>query len=525
MAQLYSEVSADEARAVDLNAEYLGVPRELLMENAGRSVVEVVSSRVDVRGKRVLVVAGVGNKGGDGFVAARHLSIRGAKVTVVLVGSEAELTTREARLNWEILKNMDLTVETLTFSSLGMEGLVKKAEEADVIIDALIGTGLRGVLRGPARQVVEALNCAQGLKVAIDVPTGLEPDTGEVLGAAFKAHVTVTMHKPKKGLRLAPEWAGEVVVAEIGIPPEAEIYTGPGDVAAVVKPRRADTHKYDYGVVLVVGGSPLYAGAPALAGMAALKSGVGLVIVAAPSSAALHIKSFSPDLIVYSTKGEWVDEEAAMDVIAAGLLKRATVMVLGPGLGFNDATVAGVRALLSAAAERGLRTLIDADGLKSLAKLGPPGVRLDYVLTPHRGEYRAMMGEEVRAGLEAAIEAAKRLAKKYGATVVLKGHRSVITDGERIKVNRTGNPGMAVGGVGDVLSGLIAGFMAQGASSFAACCAATYVNGRAGDLVAAEKGYHFTASDLLDAVPKALRELEPWVANYAKESAPKKVSI
>ncbi|MCX8204824.1 MAG: NAD(P)H-hydrate dehydratase [Candidatus Nezhaarchaeota archaeon] len=521
--ELSAELSADEARAVDLNAEHLGIPRELLMENAGRSIADVVSSRVDVRGRSVLVVAGAGNKGGDGFVAARHLSTRGAKVTVVLVSSEAEIATREARLNWEVLKNMDLTVEVHTLSSLGVEGLAKKVEEADVIIDALVGTGLSGALREPVKKVVEALNRGKGLKVAIDIPTGLNSDTGEVLGTAFKAQITVTMHKPKRGLKLAREWTGEVVVAEIGIPVEAEVYTGPGDVAAVIKPRRADTHKYDYGVVLVVGGSPLYAGAPALAGMAALKSGVGLVVVAAPSSSAPYIKSFSPDLIVHSIKGEWIDEGAARIIIEAGLLEKATVMALGPGLGFNDATVAGVKALLSEASERGLRTLIDADGLKALATLSSPLKALDYVLTPHRGEYRALMGEEAGRGLEEAIEAAKRLAKKYRATVVLKGHRSVITDGERVKVNRSGNPGMAVGGVGDVLSGLIAGFMAQGAPSFTACCAATYINGRAGDLAAAEKGYHFTASDLLEAVPRALRELEPWATGYAELSAPRRL--
>lgn len=492
------------------------------MENAGRGVADAISSKMDVRGKRVLIVAGTGNKGGDGFVAARHLSIRGAKVTVVLVGSEAEIATREARLNWEILKNMDLTVETFTLSSLGAEELAKRAEEADVIVDALVGTGLRGALREPMRWVVEALNRGRGLKVAIDVPTGLDSDTGEVRGTAFKAHLTVTMHKPKKGLGLAREWTGEVLVAEIGIPIEAEVYTGPGDVMAVVKPRRPDTHKYDYGVVLVVGGSPLYAGAPALAGMAALKAGAGLSIVAAPSSAAPYIKSFSPDLIVYPVEGEWVDGRVARRIAEAGLLSRATVMVLGTGLGFNEATVAGVEALLREAVQRGLRVLIDADGLRALAKLGPPEGELDYVLTPHGGEYRVLMEEEVGRGLEACIESAKRLAKKYRATVVLKGHRSVITDGERVKVNRAGNPGMAVGGVGDVLSGLIAGFMAQGASSFAACCAATYVNGRAGDLAAAEKGYHFTASDLLDAIPRALRELEPWAASYAEASAPRR---
>jgi NAD(P)H-hydrate epimerase len=522
-AGLSEELSADEARAIDLNAEHLGVPRGLLMENAGRSVAEAVCSKLRLQGARVLIAAGTGNKGGDGFVAARHLAGRGAEVTVVLVGSEAELASQEAKMNWEALKNMDLSVTAVTLSQAGgVEAVSRMAEEADVVVDALVGIGLRGGLREPMKGVVEALNRCRGLKVAIDVPTGLDPDTGEVAGSAFKAHVTVTMHKPKRGLSRSPDWVGEVVVADIGIPLEAEVYVGPGDVALIAKPRRPDTHKYDYGVVLIVGGSPLYAGAPALAAMAALKAGVGLALVAAPSSAAPYIKSFSPDMIVYDLRTEWIDEEAARRIRELGLLERVNVVVLGPGLGFNEATVAGFKDLLAEVVGRGLRALIDADGLKALSKLGPPPKPLDLALTPHGGEFKALMGEEPPRGLAEAAEAARKLALKYGSVVLLKGHRSIITDGSRVKVNRTGNPGMAVGGVGDVLSGLAAGFMAQGATTFQACCAASYINGRAGDLAAAERGYHFTASDLLNVVPKALRELEPWAAGYAERTAPRR---
>ena len=519
-------LSVEEARAIDINAEFLGVPRKLLMENAGRSVAEAVAKRMDVENKKIVILAGTGNKGGDGFVAARHLAIRGAKVTVVLLGSERQLTTKEARMNWKAIKNMDLSVQTLTVQDPSqLSELEDLVIGADVVVDALIGTGLRGELREPVRSAVELMNKSKGLKVAIDVPTGLNPDTGEVARGVFKAHVTITMHRAKKGFMGREEYIGELEIADIGIPLEAELYIGPGDVMSILKPRKADTHKYDYGVVLIVGGSPLYAGAPALAGMAALKAGAGLAFIASPSSASPYIKGFSPDLIVIPLRGDWVDEAAISDENLKRALDRADVVAVGPGLGFNEDTVKGLGALLEEVKRRELKVLIDADGLKALGRGGYDVEGLDLVLTPHLGEYRALMGEEVPRNLEGAIEAARKLAAKYKAVAILKGHRSVVTDGRRVKVNRTGNAGMAVGGVGDVLSGLIAGFMAQRVEAFKACVAASFINGRAGDLAANEKGYHFTASDVLFMVPYALKELEPWTSSYAEASAPFKGEV
>ncbi len=507
-------LTVDEARAIDLNAEYLGVPRELLMENAGRAVAEAVARRIKVEGKNVVVLAGTGNKGGDGFVASRHLAIKGAKVTVILLGTEDDIVTKEAKMNWRALKAMDLSVEIKRIrDSAELREVERFIVEADVVIDALIGTGLRGELREPFKTAVQLMNRSRGLKVAIDVPTGLNPDTGEVLGGAFRADVTVTMHRAKKGMAGREDYTGEVEVADIGIPPEAELYAGPGDVSMVIKPRRPDTHKYDYGVVVVIGGSPLYAGAPALAAMAALKAGCGLAVVVAPRSAAPYIKSYSPDLIVLPLKSDWLSREALEgEGELERLFSRKCVVVLGPGMGLSDESRRGFEYVLDKAAELGLRVVIDADGLKALKGLEGRLKNLDSALTPHRGEFKALFGYEPPLSLSGAVEAALREASRLRCTLVLKGHLTVVADGLRVKINREGNPGMAVGGVGDVLSGLIAGFMAQGARTFEACVAATFINGRAGNLTASEKGYHFTASDVLDKVPAALREYEYWLS-------------
>ena len=504
-------LSAEEARALDLNAEHLGVSRQLLMESAGKAVADEVARRVKVEGARVVVVAGTGNKGGDGFVAARHLASRGAKVVVVLLGDEGGIATREARANWEALKSMDLSVELATVRD---SAELVKVEElivgADVVVDALLGTGVRGEVREPYRSAVRLMNSSRGLKVAIDLPTGLHPDTGEVLGEAFRADVTVTMHRAKKGMVGRGDLTGEVVEAEIGIPPEAEVYVGPGDVALALRPRRPDTHKYDYGVVVVVGGSPTYAGAPALAAMAALKAGCGLSVVLAPRTAAHAIKQYSPDIIVVPLDCDELSRRGLEgSVEASRFLERCSVIVVGPGMGVGE----GAREAVAYVLERWrrARVVVDADGLRALRGLEGALKGVDAALTPHRGEFRALFGYEPPRDLEGGVEAARREAHRLGCTLVLKGHLTVVTDGRRVKVNREGNPGMAVGGVGDVLSGLIAGLMAQGVETFRACAAATFLNGRAGNRAASVKGYHFTAMDVLESLPYVMREFEPWI--------------
>ena len=216
------ELTAEEMMIVDENSEYLGVPRLLLMENAGRSVADVIEQRTGIKGKKIVVVAGRGNKGGDGFAAARHIACRGGRPVVILVGRGIDIEGREAKYNWEMVKRMDWSIRLLELRDhADLDVLRKELGEADVIVDALIGTGLRGPLREPLLSVVKAINSCNAFKVSIDVPTGVNPSTGEVHGEAIKADVTVTMHKPKKGLRGNEQYTGEVVVANIGVPPEA----------------------------------------------------------------------------------------------------------------------------------------------------------------------------------------------------------------------------------------------------------------------------------------------------------------
>ncbi|MEM1537388.1 MAG: NAD(P)H-hydrate dehydratase [Candidatus Nezhaarchaeales archaeon] len=508
-------LSAEEMAAIDENADYLGVPRALLMENAGRSVADCVKSRLNVTNKRIVVFAGLGNKGGDGFVAARHLAVAGAKVTVLLLGEEGRIATSEARLNWNALKNMDHTVKLITVKdSIALESIASSLEGVDVTIDALVGTGLRGPLRGLALSAVKLMNGLKGLKVAIDIPTGLDAADGRVHGEAFKADLTVTMHKPKKGLLENRSYVGELIVADIGIPKEAELYAGPGDIRLIVKPRKPQTHKYDYGCVLVIGGSKFYSGAPALAALAALKAGVGLTVVATPEVVANVVRSYSPNLIVRPLKGDLLTLKNVSE--AAQAMDRADSIVVGPGLGIEEETFEAFEVVVKEALKRELPILIDADGLKALAVKKCKLSSNLSVITPHFAEFKQLTGVEPPQDRGQRMEVAIKAATDFKATLVLKGHETIITDGVRVKVNKTGNPGMAVGGTGDVLSGLIAAFLAQGVEPFKASVAGAFINGLAGDLAAKEKGYQLLATDLLEKIPIILRRFQPWVEEYVE---------
>ena len=265
-------ISSKDMRIADENASFLGLSRLLLMENAGRAVAEELFRRLNgLKGRKVVVVAGLGNNGGDGMVAARHMASMGAEVCIILLGREEDIRTEEARANWAVLKNMFLTVRLRTartpeelrsaWSELG-------AEEVDAIVDAIFGTGIRGRIRSPYSDAIELINRAseKALVVSVDLPSGLDPDTGQPSEPTVKADLTITMHKPKPGL-LAPEareFVGELIVANIGMPPEAEFFVGPGDLRAYLRPRRPPhAKKGDFGRILVVGGGPDYSGAPA----------------------------------------------------------------------------------------------------------------------------------------------------------------------------------------------------------------------------------------------------------------------
>ena len=502
-----NSLSVAEIRAIDENAEFLGVPRLLLMENAGRAIVEEIAKRFEPRDLEVLILAYIGNKGGDGFVVARQLASLGSKVTVILLERPERIASKEARLNFEALLKMERSIRLIIApDSAELKKTRELFEEADVIVDALLGTGIRGPLREPVLTAVEAINASGKFVVSIDVPTGVDPDTGEVSGKAVTANLTITHHKPKKGFANpeAKPYLGELVVASIGIPPEAEFFAGPGDLRMAVKKRSPTSHKGENGRVLIVGGSKDFSGAPALAALAALRAGVDLAYIAAPSSTANAIRSFSPNLIVCSYPGEYLTEKAFPMI--EKLLPRCDAVAVGPGLGLEAETMDSCLTLIEKCSSLGLPMVVDADAIKALARNTEVVKESTTVITPHAGEFKILTGVMLPSEAEdweKRIEVVKENAGRLGVTLLLKAHYDIITDGERVKVNRTGSPGMTVGGTGDVLTGITLAFLAQGASPFRAAVAAAFINGYAGELLSKKMGYHFTALDLVETLPEA----------------------
>jgi hydroxyethylthiazole kinase-like uncharacterized protein yjeF len=489
-------VTSREMRALEVNAEYFGISLLQLMENAGRNVAAEISLRFS-RDQKVVIFCGLGGNGGDGFVAARHLLSMGFKVAVVLAGKGRDIRHKAAVQNWCALQPLreSIPIQEVTDSS------AIPVVDAPIVVDALLGTGTKGKLKPPITKIVECINGLAAFKIAVDVPTGIDSDSGEVLGNAVKANVTVTFHKSKMGLRDAKKYVGELVVRDIGLPDEMARFAGPGDVLLVKKTRAASAHKGDFGRLLVIGGSKVFSGAPALVSLAALRTGVDIVYLAAPAKTAYAVSSMSPDLITLKLKG---------DNLNAGNMKALTpylevvdAVVMGPGLGVHAETQEFVKAYVEAVENAGKPLLLDADGLKAFAEF-KRALKVPLVLTPHAGEYAVLSGRKLSGSLEERIAEVQKTAAQLKAVVLLKGQVDMICGAKKVKLNFTGNPGMTVGGTGDVLSGVVGALLAQKADPFEAAVVGAFVNGAAGDFVAGEKGYHLVASDLLEWIPRVL---------------------
>jgi len=319
-------------KALELNSEYFGVSRLQLMENAGRAIADEILTRFKPNKTEVAIFCGLGGNGGDGFVAARHLVSHGFKVAVLLAGKSEKIDDEEARRNWRSLTSLR---ETIRLHEVYDSSLVSDVK-ADVVVDALLGIGLKGTPRPPILQMIRMINQSNAFRIAVDIPTGVNSDTGEIPGEAVKADLTVTFHKPKPGLDKAKEHVGEVVVKKIGLPEEFEHYVGPGDVKLAVKERPPDAHKGDFGRLLVVGGSETFSGAPAFVALAALRAGVDIVYIAAPHRTAYAISSMSPNLITVKMEGDYLSTRNIS--VIRRYLEGSTAMVMGPGLGLHKDT-------------------------------------------------------------------------------------------------------------------------------------------------------------------------------------------
>ncbi len=491
-----SKITSREMQALEINAQYFGVNIIQLMENAGRSVAQEIIERFK-KNKKVTIFCGLGGNGGDGFVAARHLLNADFEITVILVGKSRNISHDAAFSNWVILQALEdkITIFEVTDSSL-----IPKVD-SDIVIDALLGTGAKGKLKSPIIQSVDVINNSNAFKIAVDVPTGVDSDTGNVLGTAVKADLTIAFHKAKIGLDKAKNYVGELVVADIGLPHEIERFIGPGDVLTAKKPRGLTAHKGDFGRLLVIGGNEVFSGAPTLVSLAALRTGTDIVYLAAPERTAIAISSMSPNLITIKLEGDHLNS-CNLDTLKP-YIDMVDAVVVGPGLGLNPETVKFIKACVDEVEKAKKPLLLDADSLKAFAKF-KRALKSPVVLTPHAREYAILTGKELPENTEEKVLEIQKAAKQLNAVILVKGKVDIVSNGEQSRLNFTGNPGMTVGGTGDALSGIVGGLLAQNVEPFEAAVAGAFVNGAAGDFVENEIGYHMVATDLLDWIPKVL---------------------
>jgi hydroxyethylthiazole kinase-like uncharacterized protein yjeF len=475
----------------------IGIPSIVLMENAGRQAVAAMEAAFDdLASSKVGVLCGRGNNGGDGFVVARTLAQRGIEGIVFLLGSVSEVRG-DARTNLEILGHVGVTVVEIA-NAQEWELHFSEVSDCDLIVDAIVGTGFHPPVAGLLETVIADVNGLGVPVVAIDVPSGLSADSHEIEGDAIEASMTVTLAAPKIPLVLPPAdaYGGDLVIADIGIPgsvideldgPWLELLTRER-MRELVPARAADSHKGDFGRVLVVAGSVGRTGAAHLAAVGALKSGAGLVSIATARSAVPIVAAMMPEYMtepLEETSGGAIDFSAVDRVLDF----KADVIALGPGLGQDPSTVAFVQAIVE---RSGVPLVLDADALNAFAGdperlVGRDGV--DVIITPHPGEMARLLNVSIEQVQSDRVEHAREFAAAHRLHVVLKGHRTIIAGPEgRTFVNLTGNAGMATGGTGDLLTGMVAAWFAQLLDAEAACKLAVYLHGTAGDLAEADEG-------------------------------------
>ncbi|MDP2914562.1 MAG: NAD(P)H-hydrate dehydratase [Candidatus Aminicenantes bacterium] len=498
--------------------EGIGIPGPVLMENAGIRITQAILKRFpEAVEQNIVVVAGKGNNGGDGFVVARHLFNMGARPTVLLLAKKEDVKG-DAALNLAVADRIGVKIVEVPTEA---EWKKRRMElwHASLIVDAIFGTGLLKPAEGIYAAAIEDINKSKAFKVAVDIPSGLSSDTHLIIGPAVKADLTVALAAPKIGHVLPPaeEFVGELVVADISVPPF--LFDDPAlkiefvektTVAPYFKKRKKDSHKGSYGHLFVLAGSLGKTGAVVMAGKAALRTGTGLVTIGTPQSCLPAIANSMMELMTEAlpeTPQKTLSESAIPLIL--DLMKGKDAVLIGPGISTHPSTARLVTSLLP---KIKVPVVIDADGLNILAA-HPDALKSlpkPAVLTPHPGEFGRLIGRSNRDVLDHRLELASRFSEQFGVYLVLKGYRTLIATPEgRVFINPTGNPGMATGGSGDVLSGMIASLIIQEKDVLGATLAAVYLHGLSGDIGARILGERaLIAGDLIKYLPKALKEME-----------------
>jgi NAD(P)H-hydrate epimerase len=494
-----------DARSIEKH----GIPGLVLMENAGRMAADVVLKEFP-QAERVAVFAGGGNNGGDGFVIARHLLGQGVKVTTYLAASPA-------RYKGDALENLK-ALKKSGGEIVELGGNLRKYKQADLIVDALFGTGLDRDVEGFNKKIIEFMNAQRVPRLAVDLPSGIDANTGFPLGSAVRADVTVTFVLPKIGISIYPglDYAGRIYVADITTPKPLEEYIPyelltHASVRGILKPRRPDSHKGTYGHLFILAGSPGKTGAATLASLGALRVGTGLVTVGIPASL--------NDIMEVKTTEAMTEPLPETDLRTLGkmsvrrakeiIANKKTALAIGPGISTAEETRGFLYEMIRSVE---IPAVIDADALTLIAE--EPGILLrakaPLVLTPHPGEMSRLTGTPIGDIERDRIGVSLEFARKHKVILVLKGARSLVTNPQgRVYVNTTGNAGMASGGMGDVLTGIIGGFLAQRIPPEDAARLGVFVHGAAGDEAARTyKGQAgIIAGDLAGELPKVLGAL------------------
>jgi len=509
-------VTAAEMASIDRKTiDEIGIPGMVLMELAGTGISDEIEAifDYDVRDINILIFCGKGNNGGDGFVIARHLIIAGANVVIFLAGKKQDLKG-DALANFGILEKMNIPVKEI--SSLTD---INHPPQIDLVVDALLGTGVTGPVRGFYAELIQYINHLDTLVVAVDLPTGMETDSGNVVGDCVQADTTLTMAHIKRGLLFSParEYAGDIVVVDIGVPPAVSaalhgnvFLVEKDDVKQRLPHRHRDAHKTDCGKVVVFAGSVGMTGAATLTSISTLQAGAGLTKLGIPESLNPIMEQKLTEVMTVPLP-ETSDKSIsirAKDIIG-DLIDWADVLAIGPGLSTNSETVEFVRWLLTHVSKP---MVIDADGLNALANAVPliKNYKNELILTPHPGELSRLLSCSPQEISNNRIEMLKKTAQEFGCVIVLKGGPTLTAapDGS-IYINSTGNPGMATGGSGDVLTGIIAGLWAQKLSALDAAMCGVYVHGLAGDLAAAAlTEMSMIAGDINLFLPEAIKNIQ-----------------
>ncbi|MFC1767198.1 NAD(P)H-hydrate dehydratase [Candidatus Margulisiibacteriota bacterium] len=533
-------INADEMKELEQFAVELGIPARILMENAGKGVASSIISSIK-RLKRAVVLAGKGNNGGDGFVAARYLHKNGVKVDIFLLAEKSELSV-DSQANLQVLEKMGVAYSVIK-SKNDLDLFKQALMKADVLIDSIYGAGFKGEVKGLTADSIKIINTSKDevkdklayQVVSVDCPSGVDISTGKTASDAVLADITVTFEYYKTGLLTYPAsvYAGKIIIVDIGIPKPNPVDKEPlwkkerkiekkkveglniadaAFVASVLPPRRAGAHKGSFGKALILAGSQGMTGAAALCGQAALRVGAGSVVIGVPESLVDAVDSLSVETITWGlpeTKDRTLSGKAVDKILER--IKEFDVIAVGPGLSQNKGISDLIEGLLRSENVK-IPVILDADAINSIKNidvLKDSRVR-DISITPHPGEMSRLINKNVADIQNNRIEVASETAVEAKVNVVLKGAYTVIASPDKeLHINPTGTPAMASAGVGDVLTGAIAGLIAQGVGTVKALVAAVYIHGMCGSVVAGVKGEQgVIASDLLESLPFVMSSIK-----------------